>query len=319
MRATKVCVLGGSGFVGTRLCAALARRGYRTTVPTRHAERARHLRVIPAVRVLECDIHDAALLGRTIAGHDAVVNLVGTSRDRGRRGAEFRRVHEDLVRKLVAACREKRIDRLLHVSALNADADHGPSRYLRSKGQGERIVREEGAADLRWTVVRPSVIFGPGDALVTHLAGILRRVPVALPLARPEVRLAPVWVGDVAEALMTCLSDDDSAGECYELCGPEILTMRAVALRVRDELRLRRAIVGLPDFVARIQAGLMGVLPGATNSTDNFLSLTVDSVCARDGFARLGLRPRSLDALLPDIVLQSDRSPLGRLRRSARR
>lgn len=316
MRARKVCVLGGSGFVGTGLCAALARQGCQVTVPTRNAERARHLRVIPALRLVQCDVHDAALLGRTIAAHDAVVNLVGGL---DVRGAGLRRVHEDLVRKLVAACGEKRIDRLLHVSALNADADHGPSRYLRSKGRGERIIREEAAADLRWTIIQPSLMFGRGDVLVARLAGMLRRVPVVLPLARPGVRLAPVWVGDVVEALATCLADDDSAGECYQLCGPETLTMHAVALRVRDELRLDRAILGLPDFVGRIQAGLTGILPGASFSTDDFLSLMVDSVCTQDGFARLGVRPRSLDALLPDIVLESDRSRLGLLRRRARR
>jgi len=128
-----VCVLGGSGFVGTRLCAALASAGCELTVPTRDTQRASHLRVIPAVRVLGCDIHDEVLLGRAIAGHDAVVNLVGIHNERRRRGAGFRRVHRDLVRKLVAACRAERVDRLLHLSTLNADADHGQP--ARERGQ----------------------------------------------------------------------------------------------------------------------------------------------------------------------------------------
>ncbi len=319
MHPRKVCVLGGSGFVGRRLCAALATAGWEVTVPTRDTQRAGHLRVIPAVRLLGCDIHDEVLLGRAIAGHDAVVNLVGIVNEQGHRGAGFRHVNRDLVHKVVAACREERVDRLLHVSTLNADAEHGPSHYLRSKGQGERVIREEGAADLRWTIVQPSAIFGRGDALVTRLTTLLCRLPLVLPLARADMRLAPAWVGDVVEALATCLSDGDTAGECYQLCGPEILTMRELARRVQHELQLRRTIIRLPDFVARAQASLMGLVPGRPFSVDNFLSLTVDSVCTQDGFGRLGIRPRSLDACLPDIVLQSDRSRLGLLRRIARR
>lgn len=320
MRLRKVCVLGGSGFVGTHLCSALARGGQQVTVPTRSVERAKHLRVMPSVRLLACDVHDPAQLLQALQGQDAVVNLVGILNEPGRGGAGFRRAHGDLARKLVTACREAGIDRLLHVSALNADADHGPSLYLRSKGVAERIIRDEGGPDLRWTIFQPAVIFGAGDSFINRFAVLLRVIPLAMPLARPAVRLAPVWVGDVVTAIVACLEDDDTVRESYALCGPETLTLREIVGYVRDELRLRRAVVGLPDFVGRLQAAIMDFIPGKPFSSDNFLSLTVDGVCHTNGLARLGISPRSLDAVVPRYLqVEGGRRRLGPFRRTARR
>jgi len=319
MRPTRICVLGGSGFVGTQLCAALSRAGRQVSVPTRSVARARHLGVMPAVRRISCDVHDPVQLRQVVAGHDAVINLVGVLNAPGRRGEGFRRIHAELPRKLVAACREARVDRLLHVSALNADADHGPSHYLRSKGEGERIIRDESGPDLRWTILQPSLIFGRDDSFTTRLAGLLQRIPQVLPLARAEVRLSPVWVGDVVAALVACLGDDDTAGDVYQLCGPETLTLREVAIHLRDVLRLRRAIVGLPDPLARLQAAVLDFLPGKPFSTDNYRSLTVDSVCTADGLARLGIRRHALSAVVPSYLDVDGGRRLDHLRRRARR
>jgi uncharacterized protein YbjT (DUF2867 family) len=298
MTAQSVCVLGGSGFVGTHLVAALARDGWRITVPTRDPARARHLATIPTVRLVAADVHDAAALASLCAGQHAVVNFVGILNERGRSGAGFHRVHVELVRKLVEACRRQRVDRLLHVSALNADADHGPSHYLRSKGRGERVVRDESGPDLRWTVFRPAVIFGPGDGFVNRFARLLRVIPLALPLARPGARFAPVWIGDVVAAMIRALGDEATAGECYELCGPEQYTLAEIVRMIRDRLALSRAVVGLPDFAARLQAATFDFVPGKPFSTDNYRSLLVDSVCKVSGLARLGIRPQPFTALL---------------------
>jgi NADH dehydrogenase len=294
-----ICVLGGSGFVGTHLCAALARDGWRITVPTRDPARARHLGPIPSLVLVAADIHDPGQLAALCAGHQAVVNLVGILNERGRGGGGFDRAHAVLPRNLVEACRRGRVDRLLHVSALNADADDGPSLYLRSKGRGERAIREESGPDLRWTIFQPSVVFGPGDDFVNRFARLLRAIPLVLPLARPGARFAPVWVGDVVAALRQALADDSTAGECYELCGPEHMTLREIVCRVRDRLGLSRAVVGLPDFAARLQAAICDFVPGKPFSTDNYRSLLVDSVCKVNGLARLGIRPQPLDAILP--------------------
>jgi NADH dehydrogenase len=298
-----ICVLGGSGFVGTHLCAALARDGWRITVPTRDPARARHLGPIPSLTLAAADIHDASRLAALVAGHRAVVNLVGILNERGQSGRGFEKAHGELVRKLVDACRRGRIDRLLHVSALNADAALGPSHYLRSKGRGERVIRDESGADLQWTIFQPSVIFGPGDDFTNRFARLLRAIPLALPLARPEARFAPVWVGDVVAAILRGLADEATAGECYELCGPERMTLREIVCRVRDRLRLARAVIGIPDLAARLQAAVCDFVPGKPFSTDNYRSLTVDSVCKVNGLARLGIRPQPLDAILPRYLI----------------
>lgn len=299
MAARSICLLGGSGFVGTHLAAALARDGWRITVPTRNPVFAQHLAPIPSLRLIAADIHDPARLAELCAGQQAVVNLVGILNERGRDGRGFARAHTELAGKLVNACRRQRVDRLLQMSALNANADHGPSHYLRSKGRAERILREESGPDLRHTIFRPSVIFGTGDDFINRFAGLLRMLPVALPLARPNARFAPVWVGDVVEAMRRALADEATAGECYELCGPETFTLREIVCLVRDQLRLRRAVIGLPDFVARLQAAICDFVPGKPFSTDNYKSLLVDSVCSVNGLARLGIRPQPLSAILP--------------------
>lgn len=296
-------MLGGSGFVGTHLCAALARNGWRITVPTRDPSRARHLGPLPSVQVVAANVHEPAELLAAVAGHRAVVNLVGILNEKGRGGAGFRRAHVDLVRGLVDACRRQRVDRLVHVSALNADADNAPSHYLRSKGQGERVVREECGDVLAWTIFQPSVIFGPRDDFVNRFARLLRAIPLGLPLARPDARFAPVWVGDVAAAIQRALADDGTAGEVYELCGPERMTLAEIVRDVRDGLRLKRAIIGMPDFAARLQAAVCDFVPGKPFSTDNYKSLTVDSVCKVNGLARLGIRPQPLGAILPSYLV----------------
>ena len=296
-------MLGGTGFVGTHLCAALARDGWRITAPTRDPVRAQHLAPIPSLKLVSADILDPRALAALVAGQFAVVNLVGILNERGRGGGGFARIHVDLVRTLVEACRRGRVERLVHLSALNADADHGPSHYLRSKGRGERIVRDECGADLAWTILQPSVIFGPRDDFVNRFARLLRAIPLALPLARPGARFAPVWVGDVVAAIRRALTDEHVALETYQLCGPEQLSLREIVCRVRDHLGLARAVIGIPDVAARLQAAVCDFVPGKPFSTDNYRSLLVDSVCKVNGLARLGIKPQPLAAILPKYLI----------------
>lgn len=298
MALRSICVLGGSGFVGTELASTLARDGWQITVPTRNPAAARHLLPIPSLRLVAADVHDPQQLLALCEGQQAVVNLVGILNESGRSGRGFERAHTELTRKLLDACHRQRVRRLLQVSALRADAE-GPSHYLKSKGRAERIIREESGPALRYTIFRPSVIFGTGDDFINRFAGLLQLLPFALPLARPNARFAPVWVGDVVEAMRRALADDSSAGETYELCGPEILTLRDIVCLVRDQLRLRRAVIGLPDFLARFQAAVCDFVPGKPFSTDNYKSLLVDSVCSVSGLARLGIQPQPLTAILP--------------------
>jgi uncharacterized protein YbjT (DUF2867 family) len=227
---------------------------------------------------------------------DAVINLVGILNESGR--ATFQAVHVDLAAKVVAAARGAKIRRLLQMSGLGADPQRGPSRYLRSKGEAEALIRAAGA-HLDYTIFRPSVIFGPGDSLTNRFASLLDLSGGFLPLARSQARFAPVYVGDVASAFVRTLEQRESFAETYELCGPDVLTLEQIVRQTAAVAQLPCRISRLPDIVGWLQALLLGLLPGKPFSLDNFNSLTMDSVCTQNGLARLGIAPRHLMALLP--------------------
>jgi NADH dehydrogenase len=313
-----ICLLGGAGFVGSRLAARLINRGYAVVIPTRAPASRRHLLVLPTVRVIEADVNDPDALSAALRGCHAAVNLVGILNEKGRDGTGFRQAHTLFAERLVSACERRGVARLVHISALRADAASGPSYYLRTKGEAERAITS--AASLGWTVLRPSVIFGPGDSFTNRFAGLLRRMPWIFPLAMPDSRFAPVHVDDVVEAIARCLDDPATAHKTYELCGPEALTLREIVRRIASVLGLKRRVLGLPRPVSRLQAQIMEFVPGKPFSTDNFLSLTVDSVCTQDGMAALGIEPRSFDAQLPAALgVGLTRSRLDTLRRAAGR
>lgn len=291
-----VCVLGGTGFVGSELVTRLVRQGHWVRVPTRSLGHGQHLRVLSTVELINANVHDPRTLGQLLAGMDAVINLIGILNPSGR--ASFHSVHTELAAKVVAAARGAKIRRLLQMSALGADRERGPSRYLRSKGEAEELVRAA-AAHLDFTIFRPSVIFGPRDSLTNRFAGLLRLSGGFLPLARSQARFAPVYVGDVADAFAAALADRESFGQTCELCGPEALTLEQLVRLTAAVAQLPCHILRLPDVLGGLQAMLLGLVPGKPFSLDNFRSLSVDSVCSLDGFARFGIRPSHLMAVLP--------------------
>lgn len=290
-----ICVLGGSGFVGSRLVARLANEGYQVTVPTRNPERCRHLRVLPMVRMVHADIHAPETLKSLLNGADAAINLVGILNEVGRDGAGFRRAHVELTRMLIDACSANRVPRLVQISALNASHPEIPndatSHYLRSKGEAEALLR---ISPLRWTILQPSVIFGAGDSFLNRFAGLLRAVPLALPLAMPQARFAPVHVDDVVEAIVRVLHEPATVSHVYQLYGPDIYTLRELVQMVAETLGLQRRVIGLPRSISRLQAAIMDFVPGKPFSTDNFRSLLTDSVGSADGLRELGITPRPL-------------------------
>jgi len=295
MNITTVAVLGGSGFVGRHVCAALAAAGYRVRVASRDRERAKvELILLPTVDVDYVDVHDGAALREFLHGTDAAVNLIGVLQPgRGRTG--FEEAHVGIARKLVAACREAGVRRLLHMSALNADPA-GPSAYLRSKGEAERVVRDSGLA---WTLFRPSVIFGRGDGFLNLFAALLRIFPV-LPLGSPGARFQPVWVEDVARAFAAGLGDLCSHGASYDLCGPKVYTLRELVEHVGAVTGRRRPVVGLGDALSQLQAAVMGVLPWKLLTLDNYNSMKVDSVCSCE--FPFGIVPAALEAIAPSYL-----------------
>ncbi|HYB63970.1 MAG TPA: complex I NDUFA9 subunit family protein, partial [Steroidobacteraceae bacterium] len=233
-----ICVLGGTGFVGTELVTRLALDGHWVRVPTRNLARAQRLRVLDTVELRVADVHAPPTLGQLFADCDAVINLVGILN--ARRGAGFNAVHAELPAKILAAARAAGVRQVLHMSALGAD-ERGPSQYLRSKGAGEAQLRaappNAAQAQPAVTVFRPSVIFGAGDSLTNRFARLLRLTAGVLPLARAAARFAPIHVLDVVEAFRRALGARASFGETYELCGPEVLTL---AQTVRLTARIAR-------------------------------------------------------------------------------
>ena len=319
MSAKRIAILGGSGFVGRQLVAALTDAGYATRVFTRRRSRSRSLLVMPTCEVVETDVHDAANLIAHLEGCDAVVNLIGILNEYARAGERFRNVHAELPGKLVEACRHHRIERMLHMSALGASAD-APSEYLRTKHRGEQAAHAGEAHGIAVTSFRPSVIFGPDDSFCNRFAALLALSPLVFPLACAQARFSPVFVGDVAGAFLSALRDDSTAGQGYALGGPHTWTLRELVAYIAKITGRRRLIIGLGDGLSRLQGRVFERLPGKPFSTDNYLSTKVDSVCPTDDLERLGITPRSLESVVPDYLGQRERHALlGRLRASARR
>lgn len=301
-----VGLIGGSGFVGIHLANRLVAAGHRVRVLTRRRENARALWVLPTADVIEADVHDPAQLERHLGGCDAVMQLAGILNERGDDGRGFRRVHVELPRKVVEACRFLGIRRYLHMSALNARPD-GPSHYLKSKGEAEAWVHAQANETLRVTSFRPSVIFGPGDSFYNRFAGLLAVTPLIFPLACPEARFQPVHVGNVTEAFLRALDDPTTAGERYDLCGPSIYTLREIVEYTARTLGLCRRVIPLSDRLSRLQAEVFERIPGKPFSRDNYRSASEDSVCNGEcGLRRLGITPVAVEAVVPAYLAGRD-------------
>jgi len=299
MKFKNVLLIGGSGFIGASVANRLGERGVRVTIPTRHRENARQLILLPMVNLVEANIHDPLELAALMQGQDAVINLVGILHDADSRlpyGKGFAEAHVELPKKILAAMRQSGVHRLVHMSALKATVD-GPSEYLRSKGEGEAaVVAAMGELDI--TVFRPSVVFGPGDAFLNMFAKLLRLFPV-FPLGGGQARFQPVYIGDVADAFVASLTNPATFGQIYELCGPQVYTLRQLVEFVGELIGKPRPIIDLGDSGwAYLQAGLLWLLPNPPLSPDNLRSMTVDSVT--DGQHNYpGWKPMSLEAMAP--------------------
>lgn len=296
MKPQQIVILGGTGFVGSHLVPRLQRDGHTISVLSRNRDKRRELGVLPRVSVVNADVHDQATLVRRLAGADAAINLIGILNERGNDGSGFRRVHVELTESLLAACAEAKVPRLLQMSSLRAG--EGESFYLKSRGEAEARVR---AAELAWTIFRPSVIFGAGDGLFFRFAELLRIAP-ALPLARAHAKFTPVHVGDVAEAFARALAHPATAGQVYELYGPRTIELGELVRWTARMIGKRRWIVPLPDALGAVQARVGEWLPGKPISRDNFRSLKLDSVGSSDGLAALGIVATPMETVMPRLL-----------------
>jgi uncharacterized protein YbjT (DUF2867 family) len=306
VRHHRILAIGGGGFIGRYVVDRLAAHVASVVVPTRRRDHVKQLIVLPTAEVIDADVNDPVVLGRLVSDCDAVINLVGILHGdypptrNAPYGSQFLQAHVELPRRIVAACERHGVRRLLHMSALGADPK-APSMYLRSKGDGERAAQSSSLVET--TVFRPSVVFGREDRFLNLFARMARWTPV-LAIGRPAARLQPVWVADVAGAIVNSLDNVETYGRTYELCGPRIYTLREVVQFAARASGHPRLVLGLPDAVAKAVAWVFEHLPGEpVMSRDNLDSLKVDSVASRQPYwpaPELGIGPTPME---PEAVL----------------
>ena len=292
----QVAVLGGTGFVGHAVCEHLVERsggaGGRIVVPTRRLRHGLALQSLPTVQLVQASVHDDRDLARVLAGCEAVVHLVAILHGSE---AEFERVHVQLPQRVAAACKAAGVRRVVHVSALGVAPD-APSRYLRSKAAGEQVWRESG---LDVTVLRPSVIFGARDRFLNLFAQLQALAPF-VPLGGAHARFQPVWVEDVAAAVVRCLDQPATIGQVFECAGPQQFTL-ADLVRLAGRLSGHpRPVLPLPGALARLQALVMECLPGEPlMSRDNVDSMQVPNVATpgQPGLEALGVQASGVEGV----------------------
>lgn len=300
-----VTVFGGSGFVGAQAVRVLARRGWRVRVAVRNPNQAVELK--PAgdpgqIQLIRCDVNDPGQVAEACRGAHAVVNLIGILFESGKR--TFEAMHVDAARRIAEQARAAGATRFVQISAIGADAG-GKSAYARSKAAGEAAVREIFPDAV---ILRPSVVFGPGDGFLNRFAAMATYAP-ALPLVGfGKTKFQPVYVGDVAEAIARAVGDAALAGRTFELGGPATLTFEEVLKLVLRETGRARLLAPLPFPVARAVgsmaqfSAILGIPPVLTR--DQVLSLETDNVVAdgAEGLAALGVQPTGMEAVVPSYL-----------------
>jgi NADH dehydrogenase len=287
-----VTVFGGGGFVGRYVAQALFNQGARVRIAQRNPRAAFFLKPLGGLgqtQFVAADVRDPRQVAAAVRNSDAVVNLVGVLK------GDFEGLHADGARNVAEACAEQGVASLVHISAIGADAA-SESGYGRTKGEGEQAVR--GACPSA-TILRPSVVFGREDNFVNRFAGLARLLPV-LPVIRGGVKFQPVYAADVGKAIAAAVLDPRHHGsKTYELGGPQVLTMRELMEWISETTNRNRALVDIPDPVARMMARVLGWLPAAPITWDQWLMLQRDNVVSEgaEGLRRFGIAPTPLSAV----------------------
>ena len=303
----QVTVFGGSGFLGRQIVRRLAGEGAAVRVAVRRPERAASLTgfgASGAITAVRADVWQAATVGPAIEGSDAVVNTVGHYVERA--GATFEAIHGQGAMQVARASAKAGVRRLVHISGIGADPA-SESSYVRARATGERLVRE---AFPEATILRPSVMFGPEDAFFNSLAAVARLLPVLPLFDTGAVKLQPVYVGDVAEAVARALAIEAARGKIYELGGPRAYTYKALLQLLLRQLGRRRLLMPVPYFVWELLAAVMAPLPKRPISRDQVVLMKSDNVVGPVAlsFAELGLAPSAVEEILPSY-LQTGRRP----------
>jgi NADH dehydrogenase len=299
-----VTVFGASGFVGTQVVQALARKGHRIRAAVRRPDLALHLKPLGDVGQIvpiQANVRFPDSVARAVTGAGIVINLVGVGFERG--AQRFAKVNVDGARNVAQAARAAGVETLVHMSILGADP-HSPSGFARSRAYGEAAVVESFPEAV---IMRPSIIFGTGDGFISRMAGLARLFPV-LPLIGGRTRFQPVFVGDVAEAIAWAAEGVGARGRVYELGGPEVLTHRALMQEILRQTNRSNLLLPIPEGLGFVLAAPLSLLPTPILTADQVRLLAVDNVvsdaAARDGrtLAAFGVTPTTMEAVLPSYL-----------------
>jgi uncharacterized protein YbjT (DUF2867 family) len=301
MKQHRAAILGGAGFIGRYVVKRLAERGDVLTVGGRSAASAKFLKLkgdVGQVGLVNVAIDDEALLRAFVANNDTVVNLVGILHESG--AQRFDMAHQIGPARLARLAREAGALRFVHVSAIGADP-RSASAYARTKAAGEEAVRD---AFPTATILRPSVVFGPEDRFFNRLAALAMISPVLPLIGGGETRFQPVYVGDVADAVVRCIDDSSTGGRTYELGGPKVYTFRALIELLLAEIRRKRLLIDIPFGLATLQARVLSLLPNPPLTPDQVEMLKRDNVVSSGALtlAMLGITPTAVEAILPNYL-----------------
>lgn len=293
MNPKKICIIGGTGFVGSALANRLSKQKHQLKIFSRHPQRNRHLKLLPGVSLSTIDYFAPKVLERYFDGIDVVVNLVGILNPKNK--DSFNKVHVELSRRIAEACSAVNVKRLLHMSALNAG--NQASKYLLSKGQGQQIVHQCKNVDV--TVFCPSIIYGAHDHFFNLFANLLR-LPGPFPIVGAKARFSPIYVEDVVDAFINSIDNPETFGKSYPLCGPNEYSLFDLVSYTAKLTHSKSSLIPLNWFFSKIVASVMDIIPGAPISLDNYHSMTVDNTCTQDEIAsELSINPVALETILP--------------------
>lgn len=291
---SRICIFGGSGFVGRAITKQAVAAGHQVTVACRHPERARDM-LVEGVRLVKADITQAQAVRSTVAGHDCVINLVGLLFQAGRN--TFSAAHVQGTEHIIAGCKDAGIQQYLHMSALGA-GEVPESLYASSKAEAETHVRKSG---LNWTIFRPSIIYGDNDSFFNKFKDMLKLAPV-LPLIAGEARFQPVWVEDVARAFILSINNRHAAGQTFALGGPKAYSFSELMVMLIASMGVHRVLLPVPMFAAKIMAFFMQILPVPPLTPDQLRLLQHDNVIKGRNFPDMFGEAAKLEAVLPTYI-----------------
>ena len=303
MKKPIVVLSGGSGFIGAVTANRFVDAGYKVKIITRARNNARNLWLLPDTEIVEANKRSVDNLTEICSGAKTVINLIGILNESRNNGTEFREAHVDSPTRLFNACKAVGVPHLIHVSALGANVD-GPSRYLRSKGEGEKLISQNNYPQIKTSTIRPSAVFGPQDRFTNLFAKLLALTPGVLPLPASSSLLQPVYVGDMANAMVKLSENPPDTNTIFEFGGPDVLTLKDIVMQIAEITGRRRLIIGLEKKLSLIQAYAGEFLPSKPITRDSLRSLSENSVCkGTNGILKLGINPQSLKEILPRYLI----------------